>query len=92
MKSKILIKLVLVITFGSLFGLATQLGHEKWHRLGRAAYLAHQADWFDQKMASPTNPITQVIEWALIACLVASAYECAAYIGATLLARKPPSQ
>src|ERR1700678_4347444 len=92
MKSRIVIKLALILVFGGLFGLVTQHGHEKWHRLGRAAYLAQQADWFDRKMATPSNPATQVIEWALVASIIGGAYEGAALICATLIERKPPAQ
>jgi hypothetical protein len=92
MKTKIVIKLLLVLAFGTCFGLVTQRNHEKWHGLGRDAYLAEQSRWFDKKMATPSNTQAQVIEWALIACLIGGAYECVAYVGATLLTRNKPVQ
>jgi hypothetical protein len=92
MKTNIIVKLLLVLAFGCLFGLITQHTHEKWHRLGRAAYLTHESEWFDTKMAAPTNAAWQAIEWAAIACFIGAAYECTAYIGTSLLTRKPRSQ
>jgi hypothetical protein len=47
MKSKLVIKFLLALTFGAIFGLLIHLDQEKWHRLGREAFLAHQSSQFD---------------------------------------------
>lgn len=92
MKAKIIVKIVLICIFGTIMGLFTQHTHEKWHRLGRTAYLTSQSEWFDKKMATSTTVIGQIAEWAAIACVIGSVYECAAYVGTALLTRKQPSQ
>jgi uncharacterized membrane protein YqgA involved in biofilm formation len=48
MKSKLVIKFLLALSFGAVFGQLVHLDQEKWHRLGREAFLANQANQFDQ--------------------------------------------
>jgi len=88
MKTKIVVKLCLVLTFGSLFGVFTQHSHENWRRLGKEAYLTSQSQWFDRRMANLTTTSGQIVEFAFAACLMAGAYECAAYVVTALLTPK----
>src|SRR5579859_635904 len=92
MKTKIIVRFFLIVIFGALFGSITQHTHEKWHSLGREAYLTHESEWFDKKMATPSSAAVQVVEWILIACFVGGAYEGAAHFGGVLFTRRPPSQ
>ena len=88
MKIKILIKLALILAFGALFGLFMQHNHEKWHNLGKSAYLNQQSEWFDKKMANLTSAMGQMAEFALVACIVGGAYEGGALLITTLVAPK----
>ena len=52
MKSKLVIKFVLALTIGSVFGLVIHSDQEKWHQLGREAFLSYQSSQFDHNHAT----------------------------------------
>jgi hypothetical protein len=47
MKAKLISKFLFAVSFGGLFGRYIQWDYERWHRLGRDAYLSNQAHRFD---------------------------------------------
>jgi hypothetical protein len=68
MKSKLVIKFLLALSFGAAFGELTHMNHEKWHQLGREAFLAHQANQFDQHATAAANLIVVGAIFALGFC------------------------
>jgi hypothetical protein len=84
MKARIVAKLLLVLSMGSLFGAISWSTHEKWHRLGRAAYLDNQSKWFDAKMAGPTSALQPIVFWILVVLVTFIFYEGAALLIAKL--------
>jgi len=65
MKSKLVIKFLLALTFGAVFGLLVHQDQEKWHRLGREAFLAYQSNQFDQHTATAAGVIIFCAVFAL---------------------------
>ena len=84
MKSKLIIKFLLLVAYGALCGLAIHGDHLKWHRLGREAFLSNQAHRFDRYMASPGTGIGYLIICIFSAFCIAALYEGIAFIGAKL--------
>ena len=76
MKSKLVIKFLLALTFGAVFGLLVHADQEKWHRLGREAFLAYQSNQFDQHTATAAGVI---IFCAIFALGLYSLYEGVAF-------------
>ncbi|MGA7833059.1 MAG: hypothetical protein WCA21_19050 [Terracidiphilus sp.] len=84
MKSKLIIKFLLLVAYGVLCGLFIHGDHLKWHRLGREAFLSFQAHRFDRYMASPGTGIGYLIICIFTALCLAALYEGVAFIGAKL--------
>ena len=59
MRSKV-VRLTVTLVLGALFGLSVHKGHEKWRRLGRTAFLAHESQRFDKYMAGPSSKEVQI--------------------------------
>jgi hypothetical protein len=76
MKSKLVIKFLLALSLGATFGLLVHLDQEKWHRLGREAFLAYQSNQFDQHTATAAGVI---IFCAIFALGLYSLYEGVAF-------------
>ena len=84
MKSQLVLKFLFALMAGGLFGLFIQSDYEKWHRLGREAFLTYQAQRFDVNMANPHWGIPHVTVIALMALGFFALYEAATYAGARL--------
>lgn len=54
MKLRTIVRLVLATLIGILFGAFVAHDYDKWHTLGRDAFLSHQSHRFDVYMASPS--------------------------------------
>jgi hypothetical protein len=89
MKSKLVIKFLLALSFGAIFGQLVYLDQEKWHRLGREAFLAYQANRFDQHTAAAAGVI---IFCAIFALGLYSLYEGVAFAILKLVARVLPKK
>jgi hypothetical protein len=85
MKSKLIIKFLLLLTSGALFGQFVQSDHEKWHRLGREAFLSYQAHRFDLYMANPSTGTKYFVVGIVFALGFGVLYEGTAYVGAKLI-------
>jgi hypothetical protein len=85
MKSKLIIKFVLLVAYGVLCGLAIHGDHLKWHRLGREAFLSHEAQRFDRYMASPGTGIGFAVVSVIALLVFAALYEGIAFIGAKII-------
>ena len=87
MKSKLVIKFLLALTLGTVFGQLVHLDQEKWQRLGREAFLSNQANQFDHHTAT-TAAI--MIVCAIFALGLYSLYEGLAFAIVKLVARIVP--
>jgi hypothetical protein len=86
MKSKLVIKVLTSGVLGALFGQYIQADHEKWHRLGRDAFLSFQGHRFDIYMANPGTGLKYLIGGSLTAVGLCALYEVVALVGAMLVA------
>jgi len=87
MKSKLVIKFLLALSFGAVFGQLVHLDQEKWHRLGREAFLANQANQFDLHTGATAAVI---LFCAIFALGLFAFYEGVAYAFLKLVARILP--
>jgi hypothetical protein len=85
MKSRLVIRLLLFVASGALFGQLVQSDHVKWYRLGRQAFLSYQELRFDHYMANPGTGINYVIMMAIFALGLGALYEGIAYVGDKLI-------
>jgi hypothetical protein len=85
MKRNISSELISVVTIGALWGLFTNRTHEKWHRLGREAFLAWESQYFDRHLAVPDSAINVCLIWVLTAIIVFTFYKVLVYFLAKIL-------
>jgi hypothetical protein len=87
MKSAYVFKFLFVAALGALFGALIHADAEKWHKLGKDAFLTYQAGKFEQNMASPA-PLWLFIAFLVIFVVgVAACYEFCGHLGEKLLSR-----
>lgn len=87
MKSAYVFKFLFVAALGALFATLIHADAEKWHALGKDAFLTYQAGKFEQNMASPA-PLWLVIVFIVIFVAgIAACYEFCGYLGEKLLSR-----
>ena len=89
MKSKLVIKFLLALAFGAVFGQLVHLDQEKWQRLGREAFLANQANQFDHHT---TTVAGVMIACAIFALGLFAFYEGVAFAFLKLVARTQPQK
>jgi len=82
MKSLYALKLFFAVALGVLSGQAMTRDYAKWHALGREAFLAAQANRFDQDMAHPASGALHIVTLTLITVALVAMYEVAAFGGA----------
>jgi hypothetical protein len=85
MKVKIISELISAITIGALFGLVSNGTHDKWHRLGREAFLSHESQNFERMYANPAPAMHGVLLWVFVALTVFVLYKGLAFIAAKVL-------
>jgi hypothetical protein len=86
MRSKLVIKLLTSAAFGALLGQYVQADHEKWHKLGRDAFLSFQGHRFDLNMANPGSGLNYLIGGSLTVVGLCAVYEVIAIVGTMLVA------
>jgi hypothetical protein len=59
--------------------------HQKWHGLGREAYLAHESQNFDKLYANPSSLIHLVLLWVVLVLLIFALYKGIALVVAKAL-------
>jgi len=79
MKLTYVIRFLLAIAFGVLFGQHVQRDYEKWHALGRDAYLSYQGRRFDTHMAQPSPGVYQIVAATILVAGLVALYEMAAF-------------
>jgi hypothetical protein len=82
MKSMYGLKLFFAIVLGVLSGQAMARDYAKWHALGRDAFLADQANRFDQHIAHPAPGSLDIMALTLTMVVFLAMYEVAAFGGA----------
>jgi hypothetical protein len=83
MKNNLLSELVSVVVIGALFGLESNVMQQKWHRLGRDAFLVHQSQNFDKVCANPSSVTHSILLFVLLAAPIYLLYK-----GISMLAAK----
>jgi tetrahydromethanopterin S-methyltransferase subunit E len=68
-------RLVAAVTLGVLVGAYIRHDYMKWNRLGREAFIAHQAQRFDMYMATPRPALPTIIGAVLIVIGLVVVYE-----------------
>jgi len=87
MKSAYAFKFLFVAVLGALFATLIHADAEKWHQLGKDAFLTYQAGKFAENMTSPA-PFWLVIVVVIIFVVgVAACYEFCGYMGEKLVSR-----
>ena len=86
MKSAYVFKLFFVLAIGVLSGEGITRDYEKWHGLGRAAFLAYQGNRFDRYMAHPAPGAIHAVTLPLLLLFLAALYEVVAFLGAKCVA------
>jgi protein-S-isoprenylcysteine O-methyltransferase Ste14 len=87
MKSAYAFKFLFVAAVGALFGALIHADAEKWHQLGKDAFLTYQAGKFAENMVSP-GPLWLFIVFVIIFVAgVAACYEFCGLMGEKLLSR-----
>jgi H+/Cl- antiporter ClcA len=82
-------ELLSVITIGVIGGLQANATNQKWHRLGRDAYLAYHSGYFDKHMASPSPLIILIIAFAVVALLGFALYKGLVFVYSKILSTLP---
>jgi hypothetical protein len=85
MKAKSISELISALAMGALFALFSSGMHQKWHRLGREAYLAHQSQNFDKLYANPVSLLHLVLLWVGIVLPIFALYKGIAFVVAKAL-------
>jgi hypothetical protein len=79
MKLTYVIRFLLAIALGVLFGQYVQHDYEKWHALGRGAFLSYQGHRFDTYMAHPGAGAFRIVVATILAVGLVAFYEMAAF-------------
>jgi beta-lactamase class A len=80
MKLTYVIRFLLAIAFGVLFGQYVQRDYEKWHAQGRDAFLSYQGHRFDTYMAHPGVGAFHIVVATILVVGMVALYEMAAFI------------
>ena len=75
MKNKLVPELISAAIVGVGFGLISNHLHQKWHRLGRDAFLAHESQNFEKLYAGQVSLFHEILLWTLAALAAYAAYK-----------------
>jgi hypothetical protein len=67
-------------TFGVIAGLLTRASTDKWHRLGRDAYLAHYGQIFDRQTAHTSNLAALIIVCIILSLVGLAVFKFLAFV------------
>jgi hypothetical protein len=79
MKLTYVIRFLLAIAFGVSFELRVRHDYEKWHALGRDAFLSYQGHRFDTYIAHPGFGVFHIIAATILVVGLVAFYEMAAF-------------
>jgi hypothetical protein len=85
MKIKGISELISALAIGAICVLFSNGMHQKWHRLGREAFLAHQSQNFDKLYANPASLMHLVLIWVVIVLPIFVLYKGIAFVVAKVL-------
>jgi len=80
MKTKCISELISALAIGALFALYSSATHQKWHRLGREAFLAHESQNFDKLYANQASPVHLILIYTVITLSIFALYEGIAFV------------
>jgi hypothetical protein len=86
MKSNLILKFLLLTACGALFGQLMHSDYEKWHRLGRDAFISYQSHRFDLYMSVPRTASFHIFGSILLTLGLGALYEGVAYAGTKIIA------
>jgi hypothetical protein len=70
MKNRLVPEAISAAILGIALGVLINHTHEKWHRLGRDAFLAHQAENFEKLYSRQAPWPHELLIWLLVALAV----------------------
>jgi hypothetical protein len=87
MKSAYVFKFCFVAALGALCGTLIHADLEKWHTLGKDAFLTYQAGRYAQSMISPSPLWLMIVLVIIFVAGLAACYEFCGFMGEKLVAR-----
>jgi hypothetical protein len=87
MKNNVISELVSVVAIGALFGFGSNAIHQKWHRLGRDAFLAHESQNFDKLYSNSSSLMHSVLLFVMLAAPVYLLYKGISIVAAKFLSK-----
>jgi hypothetical protein len=85
MKNRIVPEAISAAILGIGVGVLAQRAHERWHRLGRQAFLDHEAQIFERLYTRQTSWPRELLLWTLVALAVYVVYKALALLIARTL-------
>ena len=85
MKNRLIPEVISATILGIGVGVFVNRTHEKWHRLGRDAFLAHQAENFEKLYNRQAPWPSELLIWTLVALIVFAVYKALALLIARTL-------
>jgi hypothetical protein len=75
MKNKLVPELISAAIIGVGFGLLGNHVHQKWHSLGRDAYLVHESQLFEKLYATQVSLLYEILLWTFAALVIYAAFK-----------------
>ena len=85
MKNRLIPEVISATILGIGVGVFVNRTHEKWHRLGRDAFLTQQAQNFEKLYSSQAPWPRELLIWTLVALIVFAVYKALALLIARTL-------
>jgi hypothetical protein len=85
MKNRLVPEVISAAILGIGVGVFANRTHEKWHRLGREAFLAHQTQSFENLYSRQAPWPRELLIWTLVALVVYAVYKALALLIARIL-------
>ena len=85
MKNKIVPELISAAILGIVVGVFASRSHEKWHRLGRDAFLAHETQIFENLYSRRAPWPHELLIWMMVALIAYALYKALALLIAKMV-------
>ena len=85
MKNRLIPELISAGLIGVGFGLFGNHLRQKWHLLGRDAFLAYESQYFERHYAGPESPLYRILIWTIVALITYAIYKGLAALIARIL-------
>lgn len=80
MKNRLVPEVVSAIILGIAIGVFANYTHEKWYRLGRESFLAHQAQIFEHLYSRQVPWPSELLIWSLVALIAFAVFKALALL------------